>query len=451
MSAAGLVVAAPASGSGKTTITLALLRALRARGLHLGSFKVGPDYIDPAFHRAASGGSCPNLDSWAMRLETLAGLAGRAARGVDLVVGEGAMGLFDGAADGSGSTADIATLLGLPVVLVVDAHGMGASAAALIEGFIHHRTELDIAAVIFNRVGSPRHLRLLARACDDRFSQPVLGGLPRDPGLVLPSRHLGLVQAGEHLELEAFFQRAAERIAAHVDLDRLIRLARPLGLDVFGPPPCPLPPLGQRIALARDHAFAFAYPAVIDGWRAAGAEVVPFSPLADEAPDAHADAVYLPGGYPELHAAQLATSRRFLDGLRDRADAGAAVYGECGGYMVLGETLVDSSGHGHEMAGLLPLVTSFAERRLHLGYRRVTLIEDGPLGRAGAGFRAHEFHYAGETARGAAPSLFEAADGQGQELGAVGCRCGNVAGSFVHLIDHAEPERVGQRSAQNVR
>ncbi len=251
MSAPGIIVAAPASGSGKTTITLALLRAFRRRGLTIGSFKVGPDYIDPAFHARASGRPCLNLDSWAMRIETLAGLADQIAAGVDLVLGEGVMGLFDGAVDGRGSTADLASLFDLPVILLVDAGGMGASAAALVEGFTRHRDDVEVAGVLFNRVASPAHEAILRRACDDRFAQPVLGCLPSDPRLELPERHLGLVQADEIPEIEGFLDRAAEVVAERVDLDRLVRLARPFGLGLYGPPARPLRPLGQRIALAR--------------------------------------------------------------------------------------------------------------------------------------------------------------------------------------------------------
>jgi cobyrinic acid a,c-diamide synthase len=246
VSAPGILLAAPASGSGKTTLTLALLRALCRSGRTVGAFKVGPDYLDPMLHARACGRPAVNLDSWAMRIETLAGLADQVAAGVDLVLGEGVMGLFDGAADGQGSTADLASLLDLPVILVVDARGMAASAAALVEGFTRHRDDVEVAGIIFNRVASTAHEALLRRACDDRFAQPVLACLPSDPRLALPSRHLGLVQAAEVPELEAFLEQAAEIVLAHTDLERLTRLARPFGLGLYGPPPRPLRPLGQR-------------------------------------------------------------------------------------------------------------------------------------------------------------------------------------------------------------
>jgi cobyrinic acid a,c-diamide synthase len=437
MSAPGLIVAAPASGSGKTVLTLALLRALRRRGIAAASFKVGPDYIDPAFHARACGRPCVNLDSWAMRIETLAGLTDDLTRDATLVIGEGVMGLFDGADDGRGSTADLASLFDLPIILVVNAHGMAASAAALVEGFTRHRDDVEVAGVVFNRVGSNGHAKMLRRACDDRFAQPVLGCLPHDPRLALPERHLGLVQADELPELDEFLDRAAALVAKHVDLTRLCRLARPFGLGLYGPAAQPLRPIGQRIAVARDVAFAFAYPAVLDGWRAAGAELVFFSPLADDPPDPGATAVYLPGGYPELHAARLAANRAFLVGLRAAADRDAFVYGECGGFMVLGQSLIDPQGEGHTMAGLLPITTSFAERRLHLGYRRMRLLGTSPLGQVGTTYRGHEFHYASLRDTGGAPPLFEVTDARGQSLGLVGAQIGAAAGSFLHLIDRS--------------
>ena len=436
MTAPGLIIAAPSSGSGKTTLTLGLLRHLARRGRRVGAAKAGPDYIDPAFHAAAGGGGCVNLDSWAMRRDTLAGLiAGLAG---ELVVCEGVMGLFDGAdvENGTdGSTAELAALTGWPVVLVVDARGQGASAAALVQGFARHRPEVRVAGVIFNRIGGEPHRRILARACAAACPEiKLLGFLPRDEALALPSRHLGLVQACERPDLEAFLDRAAAAVAAHVDVEALLSLAGPTVVDAA--PARPVGPLGQRIAVARDPAFAFAYGAILDGWARAGAEIIPFSPLADEPPDPGADAVYLPGGYPELHAGRLAAASRFLDGLRGAAIRGAAIFGECGGYMVLGKHLVDADGAVHAMAGLLDLETSFAARRLHLGYRQARLLGPSPLGEGG-GFRGHEFHYATILAeRGAA--LFDTADAAGRPLGPAGLRDGKVAGSFVHVIDRTE-------------
>jgi cobyrinic acid a,c-diamide synthase len=431
--APGVVIAAPASGSGKTSATLAILQALRTAGRRVASCKVGPDYIDPAFHAAASGRACLNLDPWAMRPETIAMLIDQTTRDADLVLVEGVMGLFDGAGDGTGSTADLAALTRWPVVLVVDASGQGESAAATIQGFRDYRVDVEIAAVIFNRVGGVRHRELLERAAAS-VGVACLGALPRGPELALPDRHLGLVQAREHGDLGHFLERAGRWAARHIDLEAFERLARRATLDL-SVAAAPIPPLGQRTALASDDAFAFAYPHWIEGWRRAGVEILPFSPLADEAPNESADAIYLPGGYPELHGGRLAANGNFLDGLCAAAARDAAIYGECGGYMVLGDGLVDRDGMRHEMAGLLPLETSFERPKLHLGYRALTLARDGALGRVGAEFRGHEFHYATIVSETANAPLFAAADSAGRNLGPCGAARGRTMGSFMHLID----------------
>ena len=438
----GLIVSAPASASGKTVFTLALLRHLARSGVAVASCKVGPDFIDPAYHAAASGRPCLNLDPWAMRAETLAYLATTLAREAGLVIGEGVMGLFDGSgAEGKGSTADLAALTGWPVMLVIDVSGQAASAAAVVRGFAGHRADVAVAGVVFNRVGGHGHEKVLRAAAAAAVPEvPVLGCLPRDSALALPERHLGLVQASEKEDLEGFLDAAADLVAAHVDIAALTALARPCRIVAPRPQTAVLvPPLGQRIAVARDDAFAFSYPAVLDGWRAAGAEVSLFSPLEDQSPAADADAVYLPGGYPELHGGRLASSHNFLSGLRAAAARGAVIYGECGGYMVLGRGLIDRQGRRHAMAGLVALETSFAQPRLHLGYRSVRLAATGPLGATGAGFRGHEFHYASVAKRGPGAPLFTCADASGRELEPAGLIDGRVMGSFIHLVD-----RVGE-------
>ncbi|NNE83021.1 MAG: cobyrinate a,c-diamide synthase [Alphaproteobacteria bacterium] len=439
----GLIIAAPASGSGKTVVTLALLRALGNAGVGVASAKAGPDYIDPAFHRFASGRACINLDPWAMRPATLANLVGAQSHSADLVLAEGVMGLFDGinlpGRPDMGSTADLAALTGWPVVLVVDAGRQAASVGALVSGFAKHRDDVDIAGVIFNRVASETHRDVLsaavARATPDIA---ILGAVPRDPALALPERHLGLVPAGEHKALEPFLETAARIVTESIDLTAFQKLARPSRLVApASGPSSPLPPLGQTIAVAQDRAFGFAYPNVLQAWRDAGAQIMPFSPLGDQAPAADADAVYLPGGYPELHAGQLAAAATFLEGLRAAASRGAALFGECGGYMVLGESLTDAEGTTHAMAGLLPVETSFAARRLHLGYRVATLTGAGPLGAPGNAFRGHEFHYATVVREGPGDALFEARNAAGADLGRCGRTKGTVSGSFIHLIDRA--------------
>jgi cobyrinic acid a,c-diamide synthase len=435
----GLILAAPASGSGKTVLTLGLLRHLAGTGHDVVSAKVGPDYIDPSFHAAASGVPCINLDTWAMRRATLTGLVAQLERRAAFIICEGVMGLFDGAgAAGAGSTADLAALTGWPVVLIVDARGQGASAAALVRGFAGHRSDVALAGVIFNRVSSARHRAILEEALAIVLPDlPVLGAVPQSDALVLPSRHLGLVPAGEHGDLDLLLDRAADVVASAVDVAALLALARPSSLAAPIDRVQPLAPLGGRIAVARDAVFAFLYPAVLEGWMRGGAELSFFSPLADEAPAAEADAVYLPGGYPELHAGALAGNATFRSGLRAAAGRVAVIYGECGGYMMLGEGLIDGAGTRHRMAGLLPLVTSFAAPRRHLGYRALRLAGASPLGPAGAGFHGHEFHYASVVSQGAAEAMFDVRDAAGKALGAAGLRTGSVMGSFMHLIDRA--------------
>jgi cobyrinic acid a,c-diamide synthase len=435
----GLIIAAASSGSGKTTVTLALLALLRRRGVAVASCKVGPDYIDPQFHARATGRPCFNLDGWAMRPATLARLMHEATREAELLIVEGVMGLFDGAPSNAelapGSTAEIAARTMLPVVLVLRAKGIGATAAALLQGLARHHPDVCVAGVIFNEVGGERHRAMLAQAAA-RADLPVLGCLPAIDEMALPSRHLGLVQAREHESFDSYLDRLAERCAPHLDLAALDALAAPpMPMEMNVAPA--IPPLGQRIAVADDAAFGFSYAATLLGWRAAGAEVVPFSPLADETPDTMADAIFLPGGYPELHAGRLAGNETFLGGLRCAARKGTTVYGECGGYMALGEGLIDADGTRHAMAGLLPLVTSFAERRLQLGYRQGALLAHGPLGAAGRVFRGHEFHYATVVSEGPVESLFAVEDAACRNLGRQGRRQGSVSGSFLHLIDEA--------------
>ncbi|MXW84582.1 MAG: cobyrinate a,c-diamide synthase [Boseongicola sp. SB0667_bin_21] len=427
----GLLVSAPASGTGKTTVALGLLRALRDKGLAVQPFKSGPDYIDPAFHEAAAGRRSFNLDSWAMDESLFATIAAEAS-GADIVVAEGSMGLFDGVAgrgaSGFGSSAETAGQAGWPVVLVVDVGGQAQSSAATALGFRTYDPELPFAGVILNRVASPRHERL-ARFGMDRVGIPVLGVLPRRGDLQLPERHLGLIQAVEHPDLERAISGYASFLREHVNLDALREIASSTGL----PAPGTLPnPPAQRIALARDAAFSFAYPHLLEGWRRAGAEVMPFSPLADEAPDASADLVWLPGGYPELHAGRLADSSRFMDGLRRHA-AARHVHGECGGYMVLGEALVDKDGNSHRMAGLLGLVTSYEQRKFHLGYRRAVLVAGMPGFAPGCALRGHEFHYSTILDQ-PDPPLAEVFDADGKSVPETGSVREFVTGTFFHLI-----------------
>lgn len=428
----GLMISAPASGTGKTTLMLGLLRALAKRGVTVQPFKSGPDYIDPAFHLAASGRPSYNLDSWSMTTGLLGHLVS-AAEGADLALAEGSMGLFDGVAipgeTGSGASADISAMAGWPVVLILDVSGQAQSAAATALGFSKMRPDVPLAGVVLNRVASPRHEALL-RAGMEQVGVRVLGALPRRGAVELPERHLGLIQAEEQPHLQALLDEAGAFIAENLDLDTLLAAAGATRLtnedaQVFQPP-------GQRIALARDAAFSFVYPHLVDNWRAAGVEILPFSPLADEAPDKDADICWLPGGYPELHAGKLAAAENFRTALRSFAET-RPVHGECGGYMAMGAGLVDKDGTRHQMAGLVGLETSYEKRKMHLGYRQATL-HSPMLGHpTGKRLRGHEFHYSTILAQPDTP-LAQVSDSNGVEVPETGSRRGNATGTFFHLI-----------------
>ena len=384
MTARAIILGAPRSGSGKTSVTIGLLRALKRRGTAVRGAKSGPDYIDPGFHKAATGRDGVNLDSWAMPPGLLAALVAEAAGDAEAVLIESAMGLFDGipAEPGrSGAAADLARLFGLPVLLVLDVSGQSQTAAAIAKGFASYDPAVKIAGVVLNRLGSERHRRLAGDAIE-ALGIPVVGAVMRDASLTLPERHLGLVQAGEHADIEAHIDRLADMVERSIDIDRVLELMTALeatGSDFSAA----LPPPGQRIALAQDQAFSFLYPHVARHWRKKGAEIVPFSPLADEAPDENADVCWLPGGYPELHAGKLAAAGNFRAGLERFAET-KPVHGECGGFMVLGQGLVDADGERHEMLGLLGHATSFAKRKMNLGYRQARLKAGSALGPAGA-------------------------------------------------------------------
>ena len=430
----GLLIAAPRSGAGKTTVTLALVAALRRHGIPLRTAKSGPDYIDPAFHAAASGHPGTNLDTWAMPPALVQNLALGPEGYPPLLIVESAMGLFDGIAAPPGRTgaaADLAECLALPVLLVLDVSGQSQTAAALAHGINTYRPGVTVAGVILNRVASPRH-RAGIEAALAAIHLPVLGAIPRDAALALPERHLGLVQAQEHPALHAHLDALADMAERCLDLDAILAAARPLNLSAATSPTSSLPPPGQRIALAQDAAFSFIYPHLTATWRAAGAEIHPFSPLAGEAPPPGCDCCWLPGGYPELHAGRLAAATSFLNSLRAFARS-RPIHGECGGYMVLGTTLEDADGATHPMAALLDHRTSFARRRMTLGYRRATLLADGPLGKTGTVLRGHEFHYSTcEPGRDLPIAAME--DGAGSTLPPAGSRLGRVSGSFFHVI-----------------
>ena len=433
--ARGLVIAAPRSGSGKTMLTLGLLRSYRNAGLAVAGAKCGPDYIDPAFHAAATGKPSFNLDSWAMRPTLLGALAVAAGEACVLVLCEGVMGLFDGVAGEpgrTGSSADVAAALGWPVLLVLDASWQSQTAAAIVNGCVSFDPRIKIAGVVLNRVASPRH-RHLVTAAIETLGMPVLGALPRDEKINLPERHLGLVQAGETAGLDAALDRIARFIDEHVDTGAILACARASATLACAGSPA-FPPPAQRIAIARDEAFSFLYPHILAGWRKAGVEIAFFSPLVNEPPPDHCDLCWLPGGYPELHAGRLAAAERFLAGLRRFVETRPA-HGECGGYMVLGQSLTDQAGHAHRMAGLLGASFSFAKRKLHLGYRQARLAETHPLGTKNAILRGHEFHYATIDAKSPSePPFAFIQDAHGGAEQAEGNRRGKVTGSFFHVI-----------------
>ena len=433
----GLLISAARSGAGKTTVTLGLLAALARRGVMVRAAKAGPDYIDPAFHAAATGHASINLDSWSMPPMLLNALIADASEGADLLVVEGVMGLFDGVAGVAGregSSANLAARFKLPVLLVLDVTAQSQSAAAMVRGFASHEPDVRVAGVILNRVGSERHRTLVTDAIA-RLGMPVVGAIPRSAAFGLPERHLGLIQAGEYKDLTARLGGLADMAEQHLDLDAILALAVPL--DHPRTALTALPPPGQRIALASDAAFSFIYPHLLNGWRRAGAEIIPFSPLANEAPPEACDICWLPGGYPEVHAATLAAARIFRDGLARFAQT-RPVHGECGGYMVLGEGIEDADGAMHAMTGLLGHSTSFQKRRMHLGYREATLLADSPVGAAGSKLRGHEFHYASLLSPGNDAPLVELCDAQGRPVAERGGRRGHATGTFFHTIAQAD-------------
>lgn len=434
MASHGLVVAGLTSGSGKTTVTLGLLRAMQRAGKSVAAAKSGPDYIDAAFLAAASGTAAVNLDSHAMTAAHMRRLAADRPRPKLLV--EGVMGLFDGTDGGSGSTVSVAAALQAPVMLVLDARHQGQTAAALAAGIATQLPEgVSLAGVVLNRIASPRHEILITEALAAR-GIAMFGSLPANCDIEIPSRHLGLVQAADLAAtgvLEPVIDRAANLVATHLDVTAIDAAFRKIAApeDRTAHAQTSLPPPGQRIAVARDAAFGFAYEHMMTGWQAAGAEITTFSPLADETPDQMADFIFLPGGYPELHLPSLTAAGRFLGGLQTAASRGTRIYGECGGYMVLGEAIIDADGSAHNMAGLLRLETSFASRKLHLGYRRMT-----PLASAWPGLpqvTGHEFHYT-SAVRAEGDPLFAVKDAGGRDLGTTGLVSGTVAGSYAHII-----------------
>ncbi|HLZ69817.1 MAG TPA: cobyrinate a,c-diamide synthase [Dehalococcoidia bacterium] len=432
-----IVVAGVHSGVGKTTVATGLMAAFARRGLRVQGFKVGPDYIDPSYHTAVSGRASRNLDTWMLPHEAVVECFQRASAGADLCVIEGVMGLFDGRTGGrgAGSTAEVAALLGVPVLLVVDGWKIARSAAAIVHGYRTFDPRVDLAGVVLNRIAGEGHYRAVAPPIEDEAGVPVVGSLGRDARLTLPERYLGLIPVTEGPVAREYFHALAESVARGLDLERVLRIARePRPGRRIAEPLFPSEPATRsvRLALARDAAFSFYYEDALDLVRVYGAEIVPFSPLDDEALPPATNAVYLGGGFPELFAARLAANRPMLAALRAAAASGVPIYTECGGYMYAGRSLTDAEGVRHEMLKLLPLDSTMSDSRLTLGYRELRTLRDGPTGPAGARLRGHEFHWSVSEPPADADAVYAAAVDGGGERMAGGAR-GSVWGSYMHL------------------
>lgn len=435
MTACGLVIAGTASGVGKTTVASGLAGALRARGLRVQPFKTGPDYIDPTYLSRAAGRACRNLDTWMLPADAVRELFARAVQGTDVAVVEGVMGMYDGSADGTGSAAHLARLLALPTVLVVDASAMAQSAAAVVLGFQRLDPDVQLVGVILNRVASAHHAALCSEAITAATGLPVFGSVPRSPDLTIPERHLGLVPDIESPAAQDWFDRLSALIATHVDLDALLSAAAPIraagaeDAPAGGLFPASPPPTSARIAIAQDAAFHFYYQDSLDLLAAWGAELVPFSPLADTALPTGVGAVYIGGGFPELFAGALADNVAIKESLRAVAAREVPIYGECGGLMYLGRSLTDFDGIRHAMAGLVPADSVMGGPRLTLGYREVESCGT-PLLPPGERMRGHEFHWSAlETPPGAQSAAYRVLDEEGR---ADGFRVGSVTATYVH-------------------
>jgi cobyrinic acid a,c-diamide synthase len=449
MSPARLIIAGVASGVGKTTISTGLMAALAARGLRVQGYKVGPDYIDPTYHRAATGRPSYNLDTWLSSQALVRQRFDASARNADIALIEGVMGLFDGRKRtlDSASTAEIARLLNAPVLLVIDVSHMGQSVAALVSGFQLLDPRVHLAGVILNRVASPDHEATLRYAIEKRTGIPVFGVLRRDPRLTLPARHLGLVPAPEAtVEVQAL----GSLITQNMDIDEIVRLARSAGPLPAGTTEMatgdngPLPSLetlqvvpAVRMGIALDNAFSFYYPETLEEFANLGVEVVPFSPLNDHSPPDNMDLLYFGGGFPELFAEKLAENHSMLAGVRSAVQRGVPVYAECGGYMYLGKYCIDAASKRHTMLGVLPYTFRMGTERAQLGYREIITARETIIGPAGTCLRGHEFHWSQLVD----PLLREHAayELEGRENTHEGYADATILASYVHVPLAANP------------
>lgn len=441
MTRAAVLIAATHSGAGKTTATGVLLRALTDRGLRVQSFKHGPDFIDPAYHREITGRPSINLDLSMMGADGVRDTFGRWSAAADVSVIESMGALYDGA-DGTedGSPAQLARLLGLPVVVILDVWGMTRTAGAILAGLQAFDDRIRIVGCILNRVGSPGHARMIIDALPDELRSSVVGTIQHQSELDVPERHLGLLTAEENTDSRADRADAQRRAAGQLDLDRLLHLARTTD-RVTAAPTRPEPQPRARLAIARDAAFCFYYEENLAALRRAGFELVPFSPIADVRLPADVDAIYLGGGYPESFAARLADNAGLTDELRSRAEAGTPVLAECGGMMYLARSLTDFDGVRHPMAGVLPIDVIMDRTHLVIKYVEATTITESPLGAQGTVIRGQEFHQSRITATDLEPNLFDVISSSGERFRA-GYRLGSVTASYLHLwfgADHPLP------------
>ncbi|TKB88660.1 MAG: cobyrinate a,c-diamide synthase [Nitrospira sp.] len=442
MIAPRLVIAGTQSGVGKTTVTLAILAALKDRGRQVQPFKVGPDFIDPGHHSAVTGRLSRNLDGWMLGETVNREIFTGASADADLSIIEGMMGLFDGSSPVSeiGSTAELAKQLDAPVLLVIDGSAMARSAAAMVSGYAKFDPALRVAGVLFNRVSSKGHYQLLKEAVEQETDVMVVGYLRPDQAITISDRHLGLVTAMEQGTGE-LYGRLAKAAAETVDLDRVEALARSCSELPVAAPQSVVRNHGHtvRIGMAQDRAFCFYYPDNLELLEAEGAELVKFSPLNDQVlPDV--DMLYLGGGYPELHGARLASNVTMRAAIRQFAERGGPIYAECGGMMYLTQAIRDLEGKRYEMVGLFEAEAVMSKARMTLGYRELRISQPCVLGDVGTTARGHEFHYSVVEPKGQLQYACTLRDAQGKSKGQDGLVAGNTVGLYSHLHFASQPE-----------
>ncbi|MCY3638438.1 MAG: cobyrinate a,c-diamide synthase [Chloroflexi bacterium] len=436
-----IVLAGTRSGVGKTTIATGIMGALARRGLRVQPFKCGPDYIDPSYHLMACGVPSRNIDTWMLSHQTALELYGRAAQSAEVAVVEGVMGLYDGHANltEQGSTAEVAKLLSVPIILIANAARVARSIAAEVLGFQQFDPSVNIAGVVLNGLGSPRHLEFCKPPIEDATGLPVLGYMPRREDLRVPERHLGLIPTVEGVVVEQWFDELTSQIESTIDLDRLLEIAKQADTPRVSPNVFPAEPQSRiaRIAIAQDKAFSFYYQDSLDMLEAWGAELVPFSPLADAALPAGVGGVYIGGGFPEIFARELAANERMKQSIREAHARGRAIYAECGGLMYLGKALTDFDGAAHEMVGLIPARSSMSKGRLTLGYREVEALSDGALLAKGETARGHEFHWSVADSPSSAEHAAYAVRSQDGRI--EGFRAGILTASYIHIHMGSRP------------